>query len=216
MSSSASDSESSYDSDEAKTRDYSDYEGEIEPSSEDEVSNKSQTNPASVSSDEEGALCADDPVADAEWFARYEQEMHEIRAHEKRMKDRLDGIIELREWYGQSYFTLTKLIVFISYALQALNRNLKSLYRCNCGNCSLELLQNVSECSCCREVQSCVDAMEMEEVLRYFPPGTKLKCVTEHPGFAPVCLQKWSLKQGAWKYKTRGNQRYKQTESEER
>ena len=45
MSSSASDSESSYDSDEAKRRDYSDYEGEIEPSSEDEVSNKSQTNP---------------------------------------------------------------------------------------------------------------------------------------------------------------------------
>ena len=84
---------------------------------------------------------------------------------------------------------LTKLIVF-SYALQALNRNLKSLYRCNCGNCSLELLQNVSECNCCREVQGCVDAMEMEEVLRYFPSGTKLKCVTEHPGFAPVCLQK--------------------------
>ena len=146
MSSRASDSESCYDSDEAKTRDYSDYEGEIEPSSEDEVSTKSQTNPtnsASVSSDEEGALCADDPVADAEWFAQYEQEMHEIRAHEKRMKDRLDGIIELREWYGQSYFMLTKLIVF-SYALQALNRNLKSLYRCNCGNCSLELLQNQS------------------------------------------------------------------------
>ena len=215
MSSSASDSESSYDSDEAKTRDYSDYEGEIEPSSEDEVSNKSQTHPSSVSSDEEGALCADDPVADVEWFARYEQEMHKIRAHEKRMKDRLDGIIEIRKWYGQSYFMLTKLIVF-SYALQALNRNWKSLYRCNCRNCSLELLQNVSECSCCREVQDCVDAKEMEEVLRFFPPSTKLKCVTEHPGFAPVCLQKWSLKQGAWKYKTRGNQRYKQTESKER
>ena len=75
---------SSYVSDETKTRDYSDSEGEIEPSSEDEVSNKSQTNPtnsASVSSDEEGALCADDPVADTEWFARYEQEMHEIRRH---------------------------------------------------------------------------------------------------------------------------------------
>ena len=82
MSSSASDSESSYDSDEAKTRDYS----------------GNPTNSASVSSDEEGALCADDPVADAEWFAQYEQKMHEIRAHEKRMKDRLDGIIELREW----------------------------------------------------------------------------------------------------------------------
>ena len=162
MSSSVSDSESSYNSDEAKTRDYSDYEGEIEPSSEDELSNtrsdiksKSQTKySASVSSDEEGALCADDPVADAEWIAQYEQEMQEIRAHEKRMKDRLDGVIEIREWYGQ-----TELIV-LSYVLETLNKNLKCLYRCNCGNCSLELLQNVSECSCCREVQGCVDAMD--------------------------------------------------------
>ena len=162
MPSSASDFESSYNS-EAKTRDYSDYEGEIEISSEDELSNrrsdiKSQMNSACVSSDEEGALCADDPVADAEWIAQYEQEMQEIRADEKRMKDQLDGVIEIREWYGQ-----TELIV-LSYVLEMLNKNLKCLYRCNCFNCSLELLQNVLECSCCHEVQGSVDAMETEEV----------------------------------------------------
>ena len=83
-------------------------------------------------------------------------------------------------------------------------------------NCSLELLQNASECNCCRELQACTDTMEMEEVLQDYPPGTKLTCVTEHPGFDTVCLQKWSLKQGAWKYKTKGNRRYKQIKSEER
>ena len=30
--------------------------------------------------------------------------MQEIRDEEKRMKDRLDGVIELSEWYGHSYF----------------------------------------------------------------------------------------------------------------
>ena len=93
---------------------------------------------------------------------------------------------------------------------------MKRFHRCKCGNCSLDLLQNVSECNCCRELQACIDAMEMGEVLQDFPPSTKLTCITEHPGFAPVCLQKWSLKQGAWKYKTKGNRRYKQIKSEER
>ena len=51
-------------------------------------------------------MCADDPVADAEWTAQYENEMQEIRDQEKRMKDqdRLDGVIELSAWYGHSYF----------------------------------------------------------------------------------------------------------------
>ena len=97
MASTTSDSESSYNSDVAEIRNYSDHEGEVELSSGDE----SQTNsdPAD-SSDEEGALCVDDPVADAEWTAQYEQEMQEIREQEQRMRDRLDGIIELSEWYG--------------------------------------------------------------------------------------------------------------------
>jgi hypothetical protein len=59
--------------------------------------------------------------------------------------------------------------------------------------------------------------MESEEVLQDFPPGTTLNCVTEHPGFNTVCLQKWSLKQSARQYKTKSNRRYKQSvESEER
>ena len=95
MSLSACDSESSYNSDGSELKDYSDYEGEIEPSSEDEVSNRNTTNSSPDWSDQEGALCADDFVADAEWSAQYEKVMQEIRDEEKRMKDRLDGVIEL-------------------------------------------------------------------------------------------------------------------------
>ena len=90
-------------------------------------------------------------------------------------------------------------------------------FRCNCGHCVRELLQNTFECYCCCELEGCIKVMESEEVLQDFPPGTTLNCVTEHPGFNAVCLQKWSLKQSAWQYKTKSNRRYKQSvESEER
>lgn len=43
-----------------------------------------------------------------------------------------------------------------------------------------------------------------------------LKCITEHPGFRPVCLEKWSLRLASGKYRTRDKQSYKKTGSEER
>ena len=41
-------------------------------------------------------------------------------------------------------------------------------------------------------------------------------CITQHPGFRPVCLERWSLRMAAWKYKTKGNERYRQQADEER
>ena len=51
---------------------------------------------------------------------------------------------------------------------------------------------------------------------RDIPEGVELKCITQHPGFQPVCLEKWSLRLAAWKYKTKGKQRYRQSGNEER
>ena len=39
--------------------------------------------------------------------------------------------------------------------------------------------------------------------------------ITQHPGFRPVCLERWSLRMAAWKYKTKGNERYRQQADEE-
>ena len=44
-------------------------------------------------------MCADDPVADAEWTAKYENNMMEIKEQETRMNSRLDGSVEISEWY---------------------------------------------------------------------------------------------------------------------
>ena len=35
--------------------------------------------------------------------------------------------------------------------------------------------------------------MKSDLVLQDIAPDVTLQCVTEHPGFNPVCLQKWSL-----------------------
>ena len=59
---------------------------------------------------------------------------------------------------------------------------------------------------CEREYES----MVIEEV------DSKPKCVTEHPGFCQVCLQKWSLRLAADKYKTKNKTKYRQTSTENR
>ena len=58
--------------------------------------------------------------------------------------------------------------------------------------------------------------MESDLVQQDVSPNTSLKCITDHPGFQPVCLQKWSLRMAAGKYRTKGKEQYRQRGSEER
>ena len=58
--------------------------------------------------------------------------------------------------------------------------------------------------------------MKSDLVLEDLAADVTLKCITEHPGFNPVCLQKWSLRLAAAKFKTKGKQQYRQNGSEER
>jgi len=88
--------------------------------------------------------------------------------------------------------------------------------RCECGNCSVVLAQNISECYCCKELEPCGESLESDLVQQDVSPNASLKCVTEHPSFNPVCLQKWSLRMAASKFKTKGKQQYRQRGSEER
>jgi hypothetical protein len=41
-------------------------------------------------------------------------------------------------------------------------------------------------------------------------------CVTLHPGFRAVCINKWSLRLAGGKYRTIEKKKYKQTGSEEK
>lgn len=87
---------------------------------------------------------------------------------------------------------------------------------CQCGNCSQELLKNISECYCCQELDGCVEAMASDLVLEALPDGQKISCITDHPGFKTVVLDKWSLRMAVSRFNTKEKKTYKQTGSEER
>ncbi|XP_015766905.1 PREDICTED: uncharacterized protein LOC107345686 [Acropora digitifera] len=87
---------------------------------------------------------------------------------------------------------------------------------CSCLQCCRDLLRNINECYCCKELEGCVEAITCDLVREDLGEGEELKCVTEHPGFRPVCLEKWSLRMASSKYRKRDKQTYKKTGSEER
>ena len=58
--------------------------------------------------------------------------------------------------------------------------------------------------------------MSSEIVVQDTLRETILKCITQHPGFNAVCLEKWSLPMAAEQVKTKDQRRYRQTGSEER
>ena len=70
----------------------------------------------------------------------------------------------------------------------------------------MSLLQNEKECKCCREVQGCVKAINDEIVLE--ESILNIICITEHPAFKPVVLERWSLRQAADRYTTRDYRKY--------
>ena len=60
-------------------------------------------------------------------------------------------------------------------------------FRCKCQNC--QIMDRNEECKCCMEFSQIVD--KISEVVEH--PS----CITLHPGFGPVCLNRWVL-QAAW------------------
>jgi hypothetical protein len=60
--------------------------------------------------------------------------------------------------------------------------------------------------------------MNSEEVLADLKAegNSDAKCITQHPAFNTVCLQKWSLKLAADNYKTKGKTKYRQLGGENR
>ena len=83
-------------------------------------------------------------------------------------------------------------------------------FGCQCGNCSLDSLQNAKECWCCTETEGCMLAISCSEVQEDVE-RRQLDCVTQHPGFAPVCLNEWCLRLSAGNYKKKDGKRYSKT-----
>lgn len=62
-------------------------------------------------------------------------------------------------------------------------------------------------------MEKCLEALEDDWVIE--ETRTPPECITLHPAFEKVCLEKWSLRLAASKYRTIDRRKYKQTGSEE-
>lgn len=69
---------------------------------------------------------------------------------------------------------------------------------------------------CCTEMEDCVESLRSKIVMENLAPGQVLTCITDHPGFADVCISKWALRVAGGKFMTRNHERYHQRESEEK
>ena len=55
-------------------------------------------------------------------------------------------------------------------------------------------METARECSCCKEAPRIMDKIdELEE--------STIQCITEHPGFATVCLDVWVLQTAYYQYR---------------
>lgn len=67
-------------------------------------------------------------------------------------------------------------------------------HRCQCENCQIMDLQR--ECLCCHEIQAVMNTMTD------VPEGENVpSCITQHPGFAAVCTNKYVLKTAWFQYR---------------
>ncbi|XP_054770601.2 uncharacterized protein LOC129278479 [Lytechinus pictus] len=64
---------------------------------------------------------------------------------------------------------------------------------CSCGGC--QAMPTVKESVCCKEVEMIIRKMNAFEAEQY-----GLNCITEHPGFQPVCLNKYVLETALYQF----------------
>ena len=97
-----------------------------------------------------------EPIASAEEIVEYEETVAQ-EGEENSLQQRFNANVEVTV-----IFTVLTIVVC-------------ELRRCECGNCSLDLLVKPEECRCCMEIQQCRNKMfEYED-------GKNEKCILEHP-----------------------------------
>ena len=96
-----------------------------------------------------------------------------------------DIIFTLNIFFNLEYYYACYLNCFASFTVLC--------FRCNCGNCSTELIVKPEECQCCHEIAQ-VQNKIMEEKM-----GDQ--CLTKHPGFEAGCLNQCALRLAGLTYR---------------
>ncbi|XP_028401050.1 uncharacterized protein LOC114524123 [Dendronephthya gigantea] len=143
--------------------------------------------------DEDVLAYTDEPLADDSWVEEYIQRQEQHAREIEELSLRLSGENPVSSW-------------------------------CNCGNCNTENLVEAKECHCCTEIPNCAaaltltidDSVRVSESSDDDATNTQQTCITNHPGFDAICLNRWSLELAADNFKTRTGQKYRQVSSKNR
>ena len=88
----------------------------------------------------------------------------------------------------------------------------KSYSRRSCGNFVVTFRQFGNECSCSEETEKCTKSLSEE----WMPQSMEApKCITFHPVFNTIFLDRWSLRLASGSYRTINKKCYQQTGSED-
>ena len=71
--------------------------------------------------------------------------------------------------------------------------------KCSC--CSLEAITKPEECICCKEIDRVGEVMGQLDL--------EDRCITLHPGFQDVCLNRWVLEVASLNLKTKSGKSYR-------
>ena len=73
--------------------------------------------------------------------------------------------------------------------------------RCKCSRCSLEAITKPEECICCKKIDRVSEVMGQLDL--------EDRCITLHPGFQDVCLNRWVLEVASLNLKTEAGKSYR-------
>ena len=100
-----------------------------------------------------------------------------------------------------NYISYVVNIIFQSFC--GTNSILVFIIRCACENCLV--MGRVEACKCCREIEQVKS--KLTEAVTCGECTEEPTCITQHPGFHPVCINRWVLQTAWFQYK----QQYKDT-----
>lgn len=70
---------------------------------------------------------------------------------------------------------------------------LTHIYRCSCDHCTP--MPSIKESVCCQETHI------QNKIIEFNEDGGDISCITQHPGFQPVCLDRYVLETAYYQYR---------------
>ena len=70
-------------------------------------------------------------------------------------------------------------------------------FRCSCENC--QIMGRAEACICCQEIEAVKN--KLVEAVTCGECDEQPTCITQHPGFHPVCINRWVLQTAWYQYK---------------